>query len=78
MYMIYTLYAFADTMIVQKIKENKKKKKDKKTKKEYSNLTMYTVIIANVRQLVKTFFALSHRISLYFTFICLHCSVFYK
>lgn len=25
MYMIYTLYAFADTMIVQKIKENKKK-----------------------------------------------------
>lgn len=25
MYMIYTLYAFADTMIVQKIKENKKR-----------------------------------------------------
>lgn len=49
MYMIYTLYAFADTMIVQKIKKQDKKKK------EYSNLTMYTVIIADVRQLVKTF-----------------------
>ena len=39
---------------------------------------MYTVIIADVRQLVKTFFALSHLISLYLTFTCLHCSVFYK
>lgn len=39
---------------------------------------MYTVIIADVRQLVKTFFVLSHLISLYLTFICLHCSVFYK
>lgn len=74
MYMIYTLYAFADTMIVQKIRKQDKIRK----KKEYSNLTMYTVIIADVRQLVKTFFALSHLISLYLTFTCLHCSVFYK
>lgn len=60
--------------------EDKKQDKDKKIrkKKEYSNLTMYTVIIADVRQLVKTFFALSHLISLYLTFTCLHCSVFYK
>ena len=58
--------------------EEEQPKNNKKNKKEYSNLTMYTVIIADVRQLVKTFFVLSHLISLYLTFICLHCSVFYK